>query len=331
MPSYDILIEAGLFDQFEALIKDINHGQSLFVITDEHVFGLYEKHLKNALKNVPHHILTTPEGEHSKSLKNYEHLIHQLIELNIKRDDLIVAFGGGVIGDLAGFIASTLYRGIAYIQVPTTLLAMVDSSIGAKTGINLSVGKNLLGSFYPPKRVIIDPNFLKTLAKDEYQNGVAEMIKVGLIGDSELFEDLKTYDEVNIRDIERAILVKKSFVLKDPYDKGERMFLNFGHTYGHAIENKHDYETYKHGVAISYGMLMALKYGVKQGITPPELYDHLLELFLKKGLVKEPLLNHKDYIPYLKLDKKNLQGGLRFIVIKEIGTPLIITIKQEEL
>ncbi len=240
----------------------------------------------------------------------------------------MLAFGGGVIGDLTGFIASTLYRGISYVQIPTTLLAQVDSSIGGKVGIDLKEGKNLIGSFYDPKFVLIDPSLLKTLSKREYANGLAEMIKAGLIGDKKLYTYLLEHETVTEVEIAEAIQVKRNVVLLDPYDKKERMYLNFGHTFGHAIEKKHKYETYLHGEAISYGMLIALQIGIQLGETKEELYQEVLNLLLKRGLVKEPLLKKDDYQAEIIHDKKNLADGLHFILVTKPGDVKIVKLKE---
>ena len=275
MPNYDIFIEEDGLSHLAKHIKEVYQFDDLFVITDQNVFDLYNEKLIQALIGYKLSFVILPPGEKSKSLDTYHQAIQTLIEKGIKRNHLILAFGGGVIGDLAGFIASTLYRGISYIQIPTTLLAQVDSSIGGKVGIDLKEGKNLIGSFYDPKFVFIDPSFLKTLSKREYNNGLAEMIKAGLIGDKKLYSYLLEHDKVTVTEITEAIQVKRNVVLIDPYDKKERMYLNFGHTFGHAIEKKHKYETYLHGEAISYGMLIALQIGIQIGETKEELYQEV--------------------------------------------------------
>jgi len=319
MPNYDIFIEEDGLSHLAKHIKEIYPFDELFVITDQNVFGLYNEKLIQALIGYKLSFVILPPGEKSKSLDVYHQAIQTLIEKGIKRNHLILAFGGGVIGDLAGFIASTLYRGISYIQIPTTLLAQVDSSIGGKVGIDLKEGKNLIGSFYDPKFVFIDPSFLKTLSKREYNNGLAEMIKAGLIGDKKLYTYLLEHDTVTETEITEAIQVKRNVVLIDPYDKKERMYLNFGHTFGHAIEKKHQYETYLHGEAISYGMLIALQIGIQIGETKEELYHEVKKLLLDRGLVKEPLLEMDEYRDEIIHDKKNLADGLHFIIVTKPG------------
>jgi 3-dehydroquinate synthase len=319
MPNYDIFIEEDGLSHLAKHIKEVYPFDDLFVITDQNVFDLYNEKLIQALIGYKLSFVILPPGEKSKSLEVYHQAIQTLIEKGIKRNHLILAFGGGVIGDLAGFIASTLYRGISYIQIPTTLLAQVDSSIGGKVGIDLKEGKNLIGSFYDPKFVFIDPSFLKTLSKREYNNGLAEMIKAGLIGDKKLYAYLLEHDQVTVNEITEAIQVKRNVVLIDPYDKKERMYLNFGHTFGHAIEKKHHYETYLHGEAISYGMLISLQIGIQIGETKEELYQEVKKLLLDRKLVKEPLLEMEDYLDEIIHDKKNLADGLHFIIVTKPG------------
>jgi len=331
MPTYDISIYQHGLDHLEKHIKSFYQGRNLFVVTDETVYSYHIEALKKALSSFNLHITTIKPGEKEKNFDNYINVSRTLIEMGIKRSDLIIAFGGGVVGDLTGFVASTLYRGIPFVQIPTTLLSMVDASIGGKVAIDLPEGKNLLGSFYNPKLVFIDTCFLETLSDRDYRNGLAEMIKAGLIGDSKLYHTLKTLDKVTVKEIKQSILVKKEVVIKDPYEKKERMLLNFGHTFGHAIEKKHQYETYKHGEAISYGMLIALEIGVSKGYTNKALYQEVEDLLIERKLVEKPLLVMKDYLPFITHDKKFLENGLHFIIVKEPGVSEIITVKEFDL
>ncbi|MBU1143792.1 MAG: 3-dehydroquinate synthase [Firmicutes bacterium] len=331
MQNYEILIEEGGLSHFAKHIKEVYEFDELFVVTDQNVFDLYKTKLIEALVGYRLSFVVLPPGEKTKSLEVYQQAIKTLIEKGIKRNHLILAFGGGVIGDLTGFIASTLYRGISYVQIPTTLLAQVDSSIGGKVGIDLKEGKNLIGSFYDPKFVLIDPSFLKTLSKREYANGLAEMIKAGLIGDKKLYTYLLEHDTVTEVEISEAIQVKRNVVLLDPYDKKERMYLNFGHTFGHAIEKKHQYETYLHGEAISYGMLIALQIGIQIGDTKEELYQEVKTLLKSRGLIQEPLLQMDDYRDEIVHDKKNLADGLRFIIVTKPGDVKIVKLKESDI
>jgi 3-dehydroquinate synthase len=330
MPNYEIVIETGGIKSLGKWIHEIYTLPNVFVVTDKNVFQLYHQTLIDALPDFILSFVVIEPGELSKSMSTYQEVISKLIELGMKRNHLLVALGGGVVGDLTGFVASTLFRGVSYIQIPTTLLAQVDSSIGGKVGIDLPQGKNLIGSFYDPKLVMIDPLFLSTLDQREYNNGLAEMIKVGLIGDKHLYQYLLSYDKVTEKEIAQAIAVKRDLVLIDPFDKKERMYLNFGHTFGHAIEKKHQYQTYKHGEAISYGMLIALEIGIRLGETKPELYEEVKELLKRLELVKEPLLNPVHYADAILTDKKYLSDGLNYIIVPRVGVAKIIKLKESD-
>lgn len=331
MPDYDITIESHGLVQLPKMISKVHPSKYLFIVTDQNLYDLYHDQLNQILIDFfVQYVIVTP-GEKSKSFEMYQMVIDTLIEKGIRRSDLIIAFGGGVVGDLAGFVAATLYRGIPFVQVPTSLLGMVDSSIGGKVGIDLKHGKNLVGAFYNPKFVLIDPELLNTLPKRDYHNGLAEMIKAGLIGNKKLYTFLLEHDRVSENEIAEAIFVKRELVLDDPYDKGARMLLNFGHTFGHAIERKHHYETYLHGEAISYGMLIALEVGMMVGDTKVELYDEVKSLLLMRDLVKEPLLRIEDYKDQIIHDKKLLADGLHFIVVSRPGDAKIVKLKIEDL
>lgn len=320
---YEILLEENLLGKLNELVARVYSHQKVFIMTDENLFALYKESLTDYLSNYEVSFVVIPSGETSKSLTMYEKVVKELIRQGIRRNHLLIAFGGGVVGDLAGFIAGTLYRGIPFIQIPTSLLAMVDSSIGSKTGIDLKEGKNLLGVFKNPLLVIIDPIVLDTLPLIEYKNGLAEVLKAGIIKDVRLYDYLKTHDVLTINEITMAIHVKRDIVLKDPFEQNERMLLNFGHTFGHAIERHYDYAI-KHGVAISYGMLMSLKEGIQRGITNPKLFEEVKSILLRLDLVKEPLLKKEQFTHLIDSDKKQLADGLRFIFIKELGQPEIV-------
>lgn len=322
LSNYEIVVKNKLMDTLNEEISRVYTHKDIFVVTDHNVFKLYETFLKDKLKDYDVHFVSVDPGEHSKSLATYTQVVTKLLNLGMRKNHLLIALGGGVIGDLAGFVAATLFRGVPLIQIPTTLLAMVDASIGGKTGLDLNEGKNLIGAFKNPLKVLIDPIFLETLPKIEYKNGLAEVLKAGIIGDPSLYEYLKTQDKLTLKELKQAIEVKVKIVKKDPFEQNERMFLNFGHTFGHAIERHYDYAI-KHGVAISYGMLMSLELGIKAKITPAKLFDDIKAILVRLELVKEPLLDKKQFIQYIGFDKKNLADGLRFVYIKNIGEPVI--------
>lgn len=331
MKTYDILIENHAIEAVKRLVEDGSNRKDVFVVTDDHVKAFHLETLRRVLDPIHLHVVSITPGETSKSVSTMLDVIGQLLTMGIKRDHLLIGFGGGVVTDLAGFVAAILYRGITYAAIPTTLLAQVDASIGSKTGIDLAQGKNLLGAFKDPAWVLIDPMFLETLPKEVRIDGLAEMIKAALIADPVLYQMLKDDDEITEKKIIRAVEVKRSIVMKDPYERHERMLLNFGHTFGHAIERKHHYETYTHGVAVAYGMLIAMGLGVRQGITPKALYDDVLNTLKKTKLVTEPLLLASDYVSHIGFDKKQLSDGLRFIFLEDIGQAVIKTVRMEDL
>lgn len=327
--SYDILLDHKAILQLPYEIKNIYKGQKVFIVTDENVYKFYANTLKSLLAEFIVSFVMVAPGEQAKSLAIYESVIDTLMEQDMKRSDLLIAFGGGVIGDLVGFVASTMYRGVPYIQIPTTLLAQVDSSVGGKTAINSHKGKNMIGTFYQPKLVIIDPDFLRTLPNFEYKNGMAEVIKSAYIGDVVLQEKLFKGQIKTLEMIERAILVKRNVVLKDEFDLNERMFLNFGHTFGHALEKQSNYEI-AHGFAVAEGMLMAVHIGEKLGITPKHIQKDL-RMILEKydlGLLKSDPVTLIDDVFY---DKKNTHGELKMIFITDIGKPVIQPVSKEAL
>lgn len=330
MPEYEIIVEKNSIRSLATFIKTFYTYEDLFIVTDENVDELYHDFIKGILNEFSLHIVVIKAGEQSKSFPTYLEVINQLMDKGIKRNHLLIALGGGVVGDLTGFVAATLYRGLPYIQIPTTLLSQVDSSIGSKVGIDLVKGKNLIGSFYPPKLVVIDPIFLETLSKREYNQGVAEMIKAGLIANKELYNFFKDVKKVTTKEILMAIEVKRNVVLKDPFDQKERMLLNFGHTFGHALEKKYKYQTYKHGEAISYGMLIALEIGIRKGLTPKHLYDSIRHTLELHGLIKKPYFKAEDLKEDIKTDKKYTAEAFHFICLSDIGQGIVTQIKVGE-
>ncbi|MCU0104366.1 3-dehydroquinate synthase [Acholeplasma vituli] len=327
--SYDILLDHGAILQLSVEIQKWYKGKRIFVLTDKNVYGKHGGSLENVLSDFIVEFVVIEAGESSKSMSVYEYVLETLLDKQMKRGDLLITFGGGVVGDLGGFVAATLYRGVPYIQIPTTLLSQVDSSIGGKTAINSHKAKNMIGSFYQPKLVIIDPNYLKTLSDFEYKNGMAEVIKSACIGDTILFDKLLNGEIKTLEMIERTLLVKKKVVEMDEFDLKERMYLNFGHTFGHALEKQSDFEI-AHGFAVAEGMLIALEIGEKIGITPKSIRKSLKLILDKYDL---GLYNAKP-IPLIEdvfYDKKNIQGELNMIFLKSIGNSVITPVTKEVL
>lgn len=326
---YDIIIEADALIKAGEYIKEIYNGKKIFILTDERVANIYLARLYQGLENYIVSDVVIEGYEKAKSIESYTDVVSKLIAKGLRRGDLLVAFGGGVIGDLCGFVAATLYRGIDFVQIPTTILAQNDSSIGGKTAINIKEGKNLIGAFNQPKMVIIDPNTINTLPQFEIACGMGEVIKHALIGDRKLVDMIindASYEEI----LFNSILVKKKIVEKDEFDTGLRMFLNFGHTFGHAIEKEGNYSKYSHGEAVSYGMLMALRLGEYYQITDHGIYDLLVEM-LKKYQIEDYKFSIKEYLPKVIYDKKNISGVIHFILLKEIGKPIMFDINENDL
>ena len=274
--SYDIFIENGLIDKASEYIKNVYKNKKVYIITDSNVEKLYLNQVMKSLeKDFIVDYVVIPAGEESKCLSVYSNVIEELIKKDIRRNELLLALGGGVIGDLVGFIASTLYRGLPYVSIPTSLLSQMDSSIGGKTGIDFYNRKNIIGCFKQPSLVLIDPLTHKTLEKREFNNGMGELIKHAVIGNNVLFNKLLNKAIIDEDIIYESLSVKKRVVEVDPFDQGMRMLLNFGHTFGHSIELKMNL---KHGEAVAVGMLMAIKFGVDLGLTDSDIYSKVKQV-----------------------------------------------------
>ena len=332
-PAYEILIAENIFSQIPTdLKKHFNFGK-IAIITDSNVEKLYgEKLLKEFQKeNIKAQLFSFPAGESSKNIDTVISLARQMIQARFDRKDMIVALGGGVVGDIAGFLASIYLRGIPYVQVPTTLLSQVDSSVGGKTGVDLPEGKNLIGTFYQPAKVYIDPTVLKTLSLEEIKNGLAEVIKYGCILKKKLFDFLKKKGEelyqLKYEDLEYIIYescrAKAWVVSRDEKEGGLRRILNFGHTIGHAIETELNYSL-PHGMAVAVGMVAEALLSEKLGVAQKEVVKPL-ETLLKNLNIPYRLshlsskLNPENLIPHLSKDKKVWKGKLTIILLEKIG------------
>ena len=263
--SYDIIIEKGSLEHAGDYIKDVFKGRKIAIISDDNVFPLYGISLENQLASYDVTSIVIPHGEPSKNFEILPSIYSKLLDAKLTRSDLIIALGGGVIGDLAGFVASTYLRGVKFIQMPTSLLAQVDSSVGGKVAVDLPEGKNLVGAFKHPLFVLIDPLTLKTLDPHFITDGMGEVIKYGCIKDRALFDQLKGYKDFKdlYQDIDEIIYkcvdIKRDVVEKDLFDFGDRLCLNFGHTIGHAIEQYYNFSKYSHGEAVAIGMVAITK------------------------------------------------------------------------
>ena len=333
--SYDILIGRGLRKRVGELLKAVFDPSRVVVITHPPINSLYgEEVVENFVaQGWTTDIIEVPEGESSKNLGQAEKLYDHLLELKCDRKSALIALGGGVIGDLVGFVAATYQRGIPFIQMPTTLLSQVDSSVGGKTAVNHPKGKNMIGAFYQPRLVVADLETLKTLPSKEYRAGLAEIVKYGVISDARLFEFLEThYKEILNLDheclsyiIETSCAIKAGVVEKDERESHYRMILNFGHTLGHAIESLTDYSRFIHGEAVAMGMVCAAKLSHSMGKCSEEVPKRLETLLKKLGLpVEMPGLDSSAVIESLYHDKKTMDHKIRFILVKEIGSVEIV-------
>lgn len=330
--SYNILIEKGLLNKLGEELKNIYFGEKIFIITDENVDKYYGSKVKDELDKIGYKTrkMVLAPGEKTKSFSTLPSIYNELLDFKLTRKELIITLGGGVIGDLGGFAASTFLRGVSFIQIPTSLLAQVDSSVGGKVAVDLEKGKNLVGSFYQPKAVFIDPDVLNTLPEKFYKDGMAEVIKYGCIKDRDFFymlKSLKSREEVmnNIEDIlYKCCYIKKSVVERDEKDLGERMLLNFGHTLGHAIEKYYNFTGYSHGEAVAIGMYNISLKSEDEGITEKGVAEEIKEILINYDLpYKVDIKDNNKIIDTISLDKKNIGNVLKVILLKSIGESII--------
>lgn len=325
---YDILIERGLLDRSGLLCREVlPRAKKLFVITDSNVSKLYAEQVIKSLERSGFavHLETVPAGEPSKSPAQLAALWEAMMAFGLTRTDAVAALGGGVVGDLAGFAAATVLRGVDFIQIPTTLLAQVDSSVGGKVAIDLNAGKNLAGAFWQPKRVLIDPEVLHTLPDQTFSDGMAEVIKYGCIRDRAFFDLLdQCGGRAGVMDHIEDVLytccdLKRQVVLEDERDTGVRMTLNFGHTIGHAFELAGNYETWTHGQGVAAGMHWAARVGVGLGATPEEAVPAIQAILEKYSLPTDIPCPWAVMTQAIGLDKKNTGGDIHLIVLTRLG------------
>ncbi len=331
--SYPIYVENGLFD---ATFKShLASAGQVAIITNQTVSDLYLDKVIRSFSQSKVKVLIAPDSEQAKSIDVYSELMTQLLEANFNRSSLLVALGGGVIGDLTGFLAATLHRGCRLIQIPTTLLSQVDSSVGGKTAINHPAGKNLIGAFYQPESVFIDPATLTSLPSREFSAGMAEVIKYGFVSGNDFFNWLyqnrhaiKEHDPVILEQmILQCCSFKAKVVAEDERERGQRALLNYGHTFGHAIEQVAGYGEWLHGEAVAVGMLMAMQLAIDAQLCDSELYPQLEELidFFALPTVVSNGLPVDRLIAAMMKDKKNEEQTLRLILPVGIGQSVIQT------
>ncbi|MBP8593204.1 MAG: 3-dehydroquinate synthase [Ruminococcus sp.] len=318
---YEVIIQRGGLSRAGELISAVTTSKKCVIISDDIVAPLYAETLERSLgqSGISSSLFVFPNGEQSKSLSTLGKIYDHLCSSNLTRSDFIIALGGGVVGDITGFAAASYLRGLDFIQIPTTLLAQVDSSVGGKTAIDISGGKNLVGAFKQPALVICDSDTLKTLPPQTLADGMAESIKYGMIKDSELFDliadhDLSTIDQVMDQMVYTCIDIKRAVVENDEFDHGERMLLNFGHTLGHAMEGWHNYTNYTHGMGVAAGMcIMSAK------TAPAEVTERLKKCVETYGLPTDTEAPMAELLPFCATDKKCLSDRINYIVCEKIG------------
>ena len=329
---YQVIIERGILNKASSVLGFDKKTSKILIVTDDGIPVQYVDTLKNNIINSNSNntvfVYTIKQGEESKSFINYSSILDYLIDNEFTRTDTVIALGGGVVGDLAGFVSATYMRGISFINIPTTLLSQVDSSIGGKTAIDKKGYKNLVGAFYPPEKVLIDPNVLATLDKRQFMAGLVEALKMGLTSDKDLYELIKTsndiYKDIDIV-IEKALRVKKDVVEKDPHEKHLRKILNFGHTIGHAIESSEKFNLL-HGECVGIGLLY---------MVPTDLEEEIKAVLIKYNLPTksdiENTISKEDLFKYISLDKKRSNKDITIIEVKVPGTFEINRINLEEI
>ena len=320
--NYEVLIGSGLLPTIADHVRKMKNVQTVCIVSDTNVWPLYGNTVEHALLDQGFHVFPFifEAGEASKNAETYLKLLNTLAENHLTRTDLIVALGGGVVGDLAGFAAATYLRGIPYIQVPTTLLAAVDSSVGGKTAIDLPSGKNLAGAFYQPTLVLCDTDCLNTLPEDVFRDGCAEVIKYGVLYDEELFSHLMEKGPGFDREwvITRCVELKRDVVAQDEFDTGARMKLNLGHTIGHGVEALSNFSV-SHGQAVAIGMAIAARSGCKAGICDSNAKDLILAVLKQFGLPDSTGYAAHDLAECAMADKKRTGGTVNLIIPERIG------------
>jgi len=332
---YEILIEKGIINNCGDYIKNISKARKICLVSDTNVYPIYKDTVKESLKQNGFEVIeyVFEAGEKSKTINTVMEIVEYMAENRLTRNDLVVALGGGVCGDMAGFAAAIYLRGIEFVQIPTSLLAQVDSSVGGKTAVDLPQGKNLCGAFHQPCIVLIDPNTLKTLPEKYFSDGMAEAIKMGCIKSKSLFEKIETQNAKEIIEdiIFECVKLKAEVVENDEKEQGKRALLNFGHTAGHAIEKLHNFTSISHGEAVGIGMIIISKAGEINGITQKGTANQIANVLKKYNLPIESDYKIKQIVSQMNSDKKNTGKGIKFIFLKNIGESFINQIDNENI
>jgi 3-dehydroquinate synthase len=326
---YEVHCQRGIFRHLASQTEKLGQFSGLHLITSPNVWRCLGTLVRRSFpKRVRLHTHLMDDGEAAKNLRTVELMARSLVKAGADRRSLLIAMGGGVTGDVAGFVAATYLRGVALVQVPTTLVAQVDSAVGGKTGVNLPEGKNLVGAFYPPKLVIVDPEVLATLPERDYRGGLAEVIKYGVIADAKLFAFLEQNMEAILRRdsaallhiIRRSIEIKADVVTRDEKESNLRETLNFGHTFGHALESATRYKWFQHGEAVAWGMMCAALLGHETIKMPADAVSRIVGLIRRMGpLPAWPKVQPKRLLESMRTDKKVRAGNVRFVLSPRIG------------
>jgi 3-dehydroquinate synthase len=330
--AYPIVIAPGALDTLPRLIEQGQLGPRRFIVSSPLVWQLHGRAVRRASSESEPILI--PDGERFKTLQTVSRIYEALVRARADRSAVLIALGGGVVGDVAGFAAATYLRGVRLVQIPTTLLAQVDSAIGGKTGVNLAVGKNLVGAFHTPRLVVADPRVLSTLPRREFRAGLYEVVKYGVIGSDTLFQRVRESlpllfarePDALTNIIAESCRIKAEVVSADERESGLRRVLNFGHTVGHALEAATKYRRLRHGEAVAYGMRAAVALGARRGITPPDVSDAVGSLIAQMGPLP-PIADvpSSDVIAGIARDKKNVAGTLHFVAATGIGRTTTLT------
>lgn len=331
---YDVVISRGIIDEAGAYAKTVLKSRTVCIVSDDIVYSIYGKRVTESFERAGFKVesFVFPNGEQSKSMETYENLLEHLLSLKLTRSDALIALGGGVVGDLTGFAAATYQRGIPFIQIPTTLLAMVDSSVGGKTAVNLKSGKNQVGAFYQPYIVICDPDTLSTLSKEQFLCGCAEVIKYAVLGSEEFFNQLKdkpVWEQLeNV--IAKCVAMKRDVVAEDEFDTGKRMVLNLGHTVGHAVEACSSFGIL-HGQGVAIGMAVISRAAVEKGVLFGDDCERIIGILEQYELPTETEYSAESLYSGALADKKSDGGNITIVVPERIGSCRFIKIPKTEL
>lgn len=333
---YKILIEKGLISKSGEHIRKITSAKKAFLISDSNVMSFYGNTVSDSLKANGFEVsaFCFDAGEKSKNLDTITQMVYSMCSSGIGRTDIVVALGGGVVGDMAGFASAIYLRGIDFVQIPTTLLSQVDSSVGGKTGCDIEYGKNLVGAFHNPRLVLIDANTLKTLPTKYMNDGLGEVIKYGAIKSAKLFKNLEeceNFEDIAEKTITECVDIKRQIVEKDFTEKGERMLLNFGHTVAHAIEKFENFEGMAHGEAVGVGMVSITKASEKAGYTEKGSANRIEKLLEKFSLPLTATVSADKITDIMLFDKKRRDNKINLVLLKKIGSSFVEPMESEKL